>query len=51
MIAAIQLLNEALSRVRMRRPQETPSEALRPARLISIAARREQTYRMGHLTY
>jgi len=51
MITAIQLINEALSRARMRKPQDTTSEALRPARLIAIAARREQTYRMGHLTY
>jgi len=51
MITAIQLINEALSRARMPKPQDTPSEALRPARLIAIAARREQTLRMGSLIF
>jgi hypothetical protein len=51
MITGMQLLNEALSRVRMRKPQETTSEALRPARQIAIVARREQTLRMGALIY
>jgi hypothetical protein len=51
MITAMQLINEALSRARMPKPQDTPSEAHRPARLIAIAARREQTYRMGSLIY
>jgi hypothetical protein len=48
MINGLQLIHEALSRARMRKPQDIPSEAHRPARLIAIAARREQTYLMGN---
>jgi hypothetical protein len=51
MTSSLQLINEALSRARMRKPQDTPSEAHRSARLIAIAARREQTYQMGHRNY
>jgi hypothetical protein len=37
----VQLINEALSRARMRQPQTINSEAIRPARQIMMAARRE----------
>jgi hypothetical protein len=37
----MQLIHEALSRARMRRPQETTSEAPRSARQITLSARRE----------
>jgi hypothetical protein len=44
----IQLLNEALSRARMRRPQDLgTSEAYRSARRIAMNARREQTRLLG----
>lgn len=43
----IQLINEVLSRARMRRPQVTNSEAYRSARQIMISARREQTRQLG----
>jgi hypothetical protein len=44
----IQLINEALSRARMRRPQEVgTSEAYRSARQIMISARRQQTRMLG----
>jgi hypothetical protein len=43
----IQLIHEALSRARMRRPQGTRSEAIRPARQIMISSRREQTRLLG----
>jgi hypothetical protein len=46
--ASIQLINEALSRARMRRPQEVgTSEAFRSARQIMISARRQQTRMLG----
>lgn len=51
MITGLQLINEALSRARTRRPQDIPSEAARPARLIAIAVRREQTYQLGRRNY
>ncbi len=44
----LNLINEALSRARMRRPQDTPSEAYRSARQITIRVRREQTRRLGN---
>jgi hypothetical protein len=45
---SIQLINEALSRARMRRPQEVgTSEAYRSARQIMINARRQQTRMLG----
>lgn len=39
----LQLINEALSRARMRKPQDTTSEAFRPARQIAMRIRREQS--------
>jgi hypothetical protein len=48
MITGLQLINEALSRARMRKPQESTSEAYRSARQIAISARREQTRRLGN---
>jgi hypothetical protein len=44
---AMQLLYEAMSRARMRRPQSRNSEAYRPARQVALAARREQSDLMG----
>ncbi len=47
-IVGFQLINEALSRARMRRPQDVgTSEAYRSARQIAISARREQTRLLG----
>jgi len=46
-VRPIQLINEALSRARMRRPQTTNSEAIRPARQIMMAARREHDRMAG----
>jgi hypothetical protein len=44
----LQLINEALSRARMRRPQNSHSEASRPARQITMSAlRREQDRLLG----
>jgi len=43
----IQLINEALSRARMRQPQDTHSEAYRSARQIMISSRREQNRQLG----
>jgi len=43
----IQLIHEALSRVRMPRPQ-SHSEAYRSARQITISARRETNRWLGH---
>jgi hypothetical protein len=48
MIATIQLMHEALSRARMRRPQDHMSEAYRSALQIALSARREQTRLMGN---
>jgi hypothetical protein len=48
MITGLQLINEVLSRARMRKPQESTSEAYRSARQIAISARREQTRRLGN---
>jgi hypothetical protein len=42
------LINENLSRARMRSPQETISEASRPARQIAMRARRAERSRRGH---
>lgn len=42
-----QLINEALSRARMRSPQTDNSEATRPARRIMMAARREHDRMAG----
>jgi hypothetical protein len=41
MTSGLQLIHEALSRARMRRPQDTTSEAYRPARQIAMKIRRE----------
>jgi hypothetical protein len=43
----IQLIHEALSRARTRRPQNGGSEATRPARQIAMNARREENRRLG----
>jgi hypothetical protein len=42
------LINERLSRARMRGPQDWMSEASRPARQIAARARRVQNHLMGH---
>jgi hypothetical protein len=47
-MSGLQLLYEAMSRARMRRPQNNPSEAYRPARQVSLAARREQMRQLGN---
>jgi hypothetical protein len=44
---SFQLINEALSRARMRQPQDVSSEAYRPARQITISVRRQQTRMLG----
>jgi hypothetical protein len=41
LVRHVQLINEALSRARMRSPQTANSEATRSARRIMMAARRE----------
>jgi hypothetical protein len=41
------LINEALSRTRMRSPQNNNSEAPRPARRIAIEARRQHALELG----
>jgi hypothetical protein len=48
--AAMNLINEALSRARMRQPQNANSEARRSARRIAIQARRQQAREMGNLS-
>jgi hypothetical protein len=47
LVRHVQLINEALSRARMRRPQTIHSEAIRPARQIMMAARREHDRMAG----
>jgi hypothetical protein len=45
----MQLLYEAMSRARMRRPQTRGnSEAYRSARQVALAARREQSRQLGN---
>jgi len=44
------LINEALSRARMRRPQTQHSEARRSARRVAIEARRQQALELGNLS-
>jgi hypothetical protein len=44
---SVQLINEALSRARMRSPQTMNSEAHRPARRIMMASRREHDRMTG----
>jgi hypothetical protein len=43
----LHLINEALSRARMRQPQDTGSEAYRSARQIAMRSRREQNRLLG----
>jgi hypothetical protein len=47
---AVNLINEALSRVRTRTPQNTNSEAHRSARRIAIQARHQQARELGDLS-
>jgi hypothetical protein len=47
LVRHVQLINEALSRARMRSPQTANSEASRPARRIMMAARREHDRMTG----
>jgi hypothetical protein len=47
---AMNLINEALSRTRMRSPQIENSEARRPARRVAIEARRQQARELGNLS-
>jgi hypothetical protein len=47
MTDGLYLLYEALSRARMRRPQDIPSEAYRSARQTAMRARREQNRQLG----
>jgi hypothetical protein len=47
---AMNLINEALSRARMREPQITNSEARRSARTIAMQARHQQARELGHLS-
>ena len=46
---AMSLINEALSRARMRSPQNVTSEARRSARRIAIQARKQQAREMGNI--
>ena len=46
---AMSLINEALSRARMRSPQNANSEARRSARRIAIQARKQQARDMGNI--
>lgn len=48
--ATMHLINEALSRARMRSPQTSGSEAHRSALVIAMRARREQAREMGNLS-
>jgi hypothetical protein len=43
-----QLIHEAMSRARMLKPQDTTSEASRPARRIAMRARNEQNRALGN---
>jgi hypothetical protein len=47
---AMNLINEALSRARMRSPQNVHSEARRSARRIAIEARHQQARELGNLS-
>lgn len=44
------LINEALSRARMRRPQNVNSEAYRSARRVALRARRQAARELGEVT-
>jgi hypothetical protein len=46
LVRHVQLLNEALSRARTRRPQTTNSEAIRPARQIMVNSRQREHDRL-----
>jgi hypothetical protein len=46
---AMSLINEALSRARMRSPQNDHSEARRSARRIAMEARKQQAREMGNI--
>jgi hypothetical protein len=46
----LNLINEVLSRARMRGPQNVSSEARRPARRIAIEARRRLAREVGDLS-
>ena len=46
-MTGLQLMYEALSRARMRKPQDTTSEAFRPARQIALNAQRRQSRLSG----
>jgi hypothetical protein len=48
---AMSLINEALSRARMRSPQNDPSEARRSARRIAMQARKQQAREMGNIAH
>jgi hypothetical protein len=43
-----QLIHEAMSRARMLKPQDTTSEASRPARRIAARALRQQSRSLGN---
>jgi len=47
---SMHLIYEAMSRARMRSPQNANSEARRPARRIAMQARRQQAREMGNLS-
>jgi hypothetical protein len=47
LVRQIQLINEALSRARMPRPQTMNSEAIRPARQIMLNSLREYDRMLG----
>ena len=44
------LIHEALSRARMRSPQNANSEARRSARRVAIEARRQQARELGNMS-
>jgi hypothetical protein len=48
--AAMNLFNEALSRSRMRSPQNVNSEAPRSARRVAMQARHQQARELGNLS-
>jgi len=48
--AAMNLFKEALSRSRMRSPQNVNSEAPRPARRVAMQARHQQARELGNLS-
>jgi hypothetical protein len=48
--SAMNLINEALARARMRSPQNRNSEARRSARRIAMQARHQQARELGNLS-